>query len=159
MAKKFNKRIDNNPLALKLYTEQKELFIQVEELEEKQKDNLHTWVKMEGKYSTKMIPDFYVGHGSRGYDYEYVNLEMKAKEQAEREAYYEEYIAPLSTQIKEYQNKIFALDEAICIALWGYGREEFYLRDELAEAEKKLTHQIAHIEQLRNKLTKLQNNT
>lgn len=153
---KFGKVINDNPVAMEIYTKQRELLSQKVELEKQEKENFLEYVKMEGKYSIGTVTDSWrTGQGFRGYDYKYPSQEAKAKERAEREAYYAENIMPLRPRISELSKQAWALDEPLCIAVWGYGVKEYGLRTRLAEAEKELAEQIACVEELRKQLEEL----
>ena len=155
--KKFGKTINNNPVAMEIYTKQRELFDQVAELKKQEKENFLVYVKMEGMYSIGTVADTWVGQGFRGYDYQYPSQEIKAKEQAERNAYYSANIMPLRQKIDELNKQAWALDEPLCIAVCGYGVEEHRARTRLAEAEKELAQQIAYVEQLKKELAEIKN--
>ena len=155
--KKFGKTINSNPVAMEIYTKQRELFDQVAELEKQEKENFLVYVKMEGMYSIGTVADPWVGQGFRGYDYQYPSQEIKAKEQAERNAYYSANIMPLRQKIDELNKQAWALDEPLCIAVCGYGVEEHRVRPRLAEAEKELAQQIAYVERLKKELAEIEN--
>ena len=153
---RFNKVIDT-PEALAIYNEQQAYSNEVKRLEKQEKEHLLIYCNMEGKYSLGTIPDPYAGQGFRGYDYKYPSQEVKAKEWAEREAYYTEHISPLKEQIHELNTKIWELEEALCVALWGFGQKHYRIKRNLENAEKELAEQIAYIEELRKQLEKLEN--
>lgn len=154
--KKFGKVINGNSVAMEIYTKQRELLSEVAELEKQEKENSLVYVKMEGKYSIGTVTDpWCVGQGFRGYDYKYSSPEILAKEQAERHAYYVENITPLQRRISELNKQIWALDEHLCVAVWGYGVEEYRAQARLAEAEKELAQQIAYVEQLKKELAEI----
>lgn len=155
--KKFGKTINDNPVAMEIYTKQRELFDKVAELEKQEKENFLVYVKMEGMYSIGTVADTWAGQGFRGYDYQYPSQEMKAKEQAERNAYYSANVMPLRQQIDELNKQAWALDEPLCIAVCGYGVEEHRVRTRLAEAEKELAQQIAYVERLKKELAEIKN--
>lgn len=151
--KKFGKVINDNPQAMALYEGQKALYAEIKKLQAEERDNVSTWAQMEGKYSIGTVSDSWgAGHGYRGYDYKYPSQEVKAKEQAERHAYHAEHIAPLTERISELQKKAWALEEPLCVAVCGYGTEEYRVRTRLAEAEKELAQQIAYVERLKKEL-------
>jgi hypothetical protein len=154
--KKFDKIINDNPVAMEIYTEQRELFDQVAELEKQKKENFLVYVKMEGMYSIGTVADPWVGQGMRGYDYKYPSQEVRAKEQAERDAYYSANVMPLRQRIDELNKQAWALDEPLCVAVCGYGTEEYRVRTRLAEAEKELAQQIAYVEQLKKELAEIE---
>jgi len=150
--KKFGKVINDNPVAMEIYTKQRELLDQVAELEKQEKTNFLAYVKMEGMYSIGTVADPLAGQGFRGYNYKYPNQETQIKEQAEREAYYAANVMPLQQKIDELSKQAWALDEPMCVAVCGYGKEEHSLRTRLAEAEEELAQQIAYVEKLRKEL-------
>ena len=154
--KQFDKVINDNPVAMEIYTRQRELFDQVAELEKQEKENFLVYIKMEGMYSIGTVADPWVGQGFRGYDYKYPSQEVRAKEQAERDAYYSANIMPLRHKIEELRKQAWALDEPLCVAVWGYGTEEHRVRTRLTEAEKELAQQIAYVEQLKKELAELE---
>ena len=154
--RRFNKVIDT-PEALTIYNEQQAYFNEAKHLEEQQTKHFRIYCDMEGKYSLGIVSDPYAGQGFRGYDYKYPSQEVKAKECAEREAYYAEHITPLDKQIHELNTKAWALEEALCIALWGFGQEHYRIKCNLEDAEKELAEQIAYVEKLRKQLEKLEN--
>jgi hypothetical protein len=155
--KKFGKVINDNLVAMEIYTKQRELFDQVAELEKQEKENFLVYVKMEGMYSTGTVTDPWAGQGFRGYDYKYPSQEIKAKEQAERDAYYSANIMPLRQKISELSKQAWALDESLCIAVWGFGQERYRIMRNLEEAEKELAHQFAYVEELRKQLEESEN--
>lgn len=154
--KKFGKVINNNSLAMEIYTKQQELFGQVEELEKQRKEKFLVYVKMEGMYSIGTVTDSWVGQGFRGYDYKYPSQEIQAKEQEEREAYYSANVMPLRNKIDELSKQALALEEPLCVAVCGYGVNEHRVRTRLAEAEKELAQQIAYVEQLKKELAEIE---
>lgn len=155
--KKFGKVINDNPKAMEIYTKQKGLFDQVAELKKQEDEHFRAYVKMEGMYSLGTVPDPWAGQGSRGYDYKYPSQEIKAKEQAERHAYYEEHLAPLRERIGELQKEAWALEEPLCIAVWGFGQEHYRIKHNLEAAEKELAQQIAYVERLKKELAEIEN--
>lgn len=153
--KRFGKVI-NTPEALAIYNERQLCCNKIERLEEQEEEYFRTYWEMEGKYSLGTIPDPYAGQGFRGYSYQYPSQEIKAQENTEREAYYRQYIVPLKEQIKELRLKTSALDENLCIALWGFGREYYDIKCDLAKAEKELAEQIEYVEYLKKQLKKFE---
>lgn len=149
--KRFGKVI-NTSEALAIYNEWQICCNEIKRLEEQVDEYYRIYWEMEGKYSLGTIPDPYAGQGSRGYSYQYPSQEIKAQENTEREVYYRQYIAPLKEQIKELRIKASALDENLCIALWGFGREYYNIKCNLAKAEKELAEQIEYVEQLKKQL-------
>ena len=99
--KEFGKVINDNPQAMEIYTKQRELFDQAEKLEKQRHENFLVYVRMEGKYSLGTVADPWAGQGMRGYDYKYPSPEIKAKEQAERDAYYAANVEPLRQKIDD----------------------------------------------------------
>ena len=155
--KKFGKVINDNPVAMEIYTQQRELLDQVVQLEKQEKENFRVYVKMEGMYSLGTVADPWAGQGMRGYDYKYPTQEIKAKERAERDAYYAANVMPLRDKINELQKKAWALDDPLCIAVCGYGVEEHRVRTWLAKAEEELARQNAYVEQSKKELAEIQN--
>ena len=155
--KKFGKVINDNPVAMEIYIKQRELFDQVTELEKREKENFLVYVKMEGMYSIGTMADPWAGQGSRGYDYKYLSQEIRAKERAEREAYYAANVLPLRQKVDELSKQARALEEPLCVAVCGYGTEEYHMRTRLVEAEKELARQIAYVEQLKKELAEIEN--
>jgi hypothetical protein len=155
--KKFGKVINDNPVAMEIYTQQQELLDQVAELKKQEDEHFLVYVEMEGKYSLGTVADPWAGQGFRGYDYKYPSQEIRAKEQAERDAYYAANIMPLRDKINELSEQAWALDEPLCVAVWGYGTEEHRVRARLAGAEDELAYQIAYIERLKKELAEIQN--
>ena len=155
--KQFGKVINNNPVAMEIYTKQRELLDQVVELEKQEKENFLVYVKMEGMYSIGTVADPWVGQGFRGYDYKYPSQEVKAKEHAERDTYYSTNVMPLRQRIDELRKQAWALEEPLCVAVCGYGVEEHRVRTRLAEAEKELAQQIIYVDQLKKELAEIEN--
>lgn len=154
---KFGKVINNNPVAMEIYTKQRELFDQVEELENQKKKNFLVYTEMEGMYSIDTVADPWSGQGFRGYDYKYPSQEIRAKEQAEREAYYSANVAPLRQEIDKLSKQAQALENPLCIAVCGYGIEEYWVRTQLAEAEEELAQQMAYVKELKKELAEIKN--
>jgi hypothetical protein len=155
--KKFGKVINDNPVAMEIYTKQRELLDQAADLEKQKDEHFLVYVKMEGMYSIGTVADPYAGQGFRGYDYKYPSQEIRAKEQAERNAYYEEHLAPLRERIGELQKEAWALEEPLCIAVWGFGQEHYRIKHNLEAAEKELAQQIAYVERLKKELAEIEN--
>jgi hypothetical protein len=155
--KKFGKVINDNPVAMEIYTQQRELLDQVAELKKQEDEHFLVYVNMEGKYSLGTVADSWAGQGMRGYDYTYPSQEIRAKEQAERDAYYAANIKPLRDKINELSKQAWALDEPLCVAVCGYGTEEHRVRTRLTGAEDELAYQIAYIERLKKELAEIQN--
>jgi hypothetical protein len=153
--RRFDKVIDT-PEALAIYNEQRAYSDEIKRLEVQKKEHFRIYCDMEGKYSLGTISDPYAGQGFRGYDYKYPSQEVKAKECAEREAYYTEHITPLNERIHELNTKVWALEETLCIALWGFGQEHYRIKHNLENAEKELAEQIAYVEKLREQLKNLE---
>jgi hypothetical protein len=152
---RFNKVIDT-PEALAIYNEQRAYINEAKALEKQKDEHFRTYLDMEGKYSVGTVRDPYSEQGFRGYDYSYPNREAKAKEDAERKAYYAEYITPLIEQIHELNIKVQTLEENLCVALWGFGQEHYHIKRNLEKAEKELAEHIAYVEELRKQLEKLE---
>jgi uncharacterized protein (DUF1778 family) len=155
--KQFGKVINDNPVAMEIYTKQRELLDQAADLEKQEDEHFLIYVKMEGMYSLGTVPDPWAGQGMRGYDYKYPSQEIRAKERAERDAYYAANVKPLRQKIDELKKQAWALEEPLCVAVCGYGTEEHRVRTRLAEAEKELAQQIAYIERLKNELAEIKN--
>lgn len=154
--KKFDKVIDT-PKALAIYNEQECLREKIKELEKAREKHFRKYLDMEGQYSLDTVSDPYAGQGFRGYNYKYPSQEMKAKEDAERHAYYVKHIEPLREQVAALDKRIGELDEALCVALWGFGREYFGIYRNLTVAKKELAKQIAYVEKLQKELKELEN--
>ena len=154
--KKFDKVIDT-PEALTIYNEQEHLRAKIKELEKACEKHFRKYLDMEGQYSLGTVSDPYAGQGFRGYNYEYPNQETKAKEDAERHAYYAKYIEPLREQIATLNKQFGELDEALCVALWGFGREYFSIYHNLTVAKKELAKQVAYVKKLQKELKELEN--
>jgi hypothetical protein len=127
MARKYNKTI-TTPEQMKAYAEYKHIRNEIKELELKENANFLTYCKMEGQRAVGTAEDIYAGQGLRNYDFVYPNAEAKALEYAERQAYYQENVAPLTKQIELLKKRLDEADEALCIALLGYGRDRYYAR-------------------------------
>ena len=153
---RFNKVIET-PEALAIYNEQRTYLDEIKVLEKQKDEHFRTYWDMEGKYSVGTVCDPYAGQGFRGYDYSYPNKEAKAKEDAERGAYYAEYITPLIERIHELNTKVQTLEENLCVALWGFGQKYYYIKRNLEKAEKELAEHIAYVEKLRKQLEVLEN--
>jgi hypothetical protein len=154
--KKFGKVINDNPKAMEIYTRQKGLFDQVAVLKKQEDEHFLVYVKMEGMYSLGTVADPWAGQGMRGYDYKYPSQEIRAKERAERDAYYTANVKPLRQKIDELKKQAWALEEPLCIAVCGYGSKEYDLRVKLAQAEKELAQQIAYVERLKKELAEIE---
>ena len=154
--KKFDKVIDT-PEALIIYNEQESLRTNIKELEKVYDKYFRKYLDMEGQYSLGTVSDPYAGQGFRGYNYKYSSQEIKAKEDAERHAYYVKYIEPLRKQIVALNKRIGELDETLCVTLWGFGKEHFNIYHNLTVAKKELAKQIAYVKKLQKELKELEN--
>ena len=154
MARKIERfgKVINTPEALTIYNERQICCNEIQHLENQVTEHYRIYWEMEGKYSLRTISDPYASQGSRRYSYQYPSQEIKAQENTEREVYYRQYIKPLKKQIDELRLKISALDENLCIALWGFGREYYDIKCNLAKAEAELAEQIEYVEQLKKQL-------
>ncbi len=155
MAKKFNKTI-TAPEQLKLYNECNRLWDEYQQAKKQESENFRIYCGMEGKYSIDTVADPYAGQGFRGYDYKYPNPEALAKERAERDTYYKENVKPWDERKKELLKKYDEAEEALCVALWGCGRELYHYKQDLKRAEKALAEQIADVEYLKNKIAEME---
>lgn len=153
--KKFDKVIDT-PEALAIYNEQETLREKIKELEKVHDNFFRKYLDMEGQYSLGTESDPYAGQGFRGYNYKYPSQEAKAKEDTERHTYYVKYVEPLKEQIATLNKRIGELDEALCVALWGFGREYFGIYHNLTVAKKELAKQIAYVKKLQKELKELE---
>ena len=155
MAKKFNKTI-TTPEQIALHAECNRIWEERKAVEKQEKENFLTYCQMEGKYSLGTVADPYAGQGFRGYDYRYPSEEVKAKEFAERQAYYATNVRPLTEKSSELLRQYNAVEEALCIALWGFGIELYHCKQSLKRAEKELAGQIANVEYWKNKIAELE---
>ena len=155
MAKKFGKTI-TTPEQLKLYNECNRLWDEYQQAKKQESENFLIYSKMEGKYAIDTVADPYAGQGFRGYDYKYPNPEALAKERAERDAYYKENVKPWDERKKKLLKKYDEAEEALCVALWGCGRELYRYKQDLKRAEKALAEQIAEVEYLKNKIAEME---
>ena len=155
MARKFNKTI-TTPEQMALHAECNRIWEERKAVEKKEHENFITYCRMEGKYAIGTVADPYAGQGMRGYDYKYPSDEMRAKEVAERQAYYAEHIRPLTEKSSELLRQYDAVEEKLCIALWGFGRELYHSKQSLKRAEKELAEQMATVEYWKNKIAELE---
>ena len=89
-------------------------------------------------------------------DYKYLNINnINNYIKKGTQIYKTEYITPLTKRIKELKNKADVLENSLCIAIWGFSKEEYFLRKRLASAEKKLAYQLSYVESLREELKNL----
>lgn len=153
--KKFGKTI-TTPEQLKLYNECNRLWDEYQQAKKQESENFLIYSKMEGKYAIDTVADPYAGQGFRGYDYKYPNPEALAKERAKRDTYYKENVKPWDERKKELLKKYDEAEEALCVALWGCGRELYRYKQRLEEAEKALAEQIAEVEYLKNKIAEME---
>jgi hypothetical protein len=153
--REYGKVINDNSKAMEIYTKQMNLLDQATELEKQENEHFLVYEKMEGMYALGTMADPWAGQGFRGYDYKYPSQEIKAKEDTERQAYYATHIKPLTRKINELREQVFALEEPLCVAIWGFGRKEYNLRDKLARAEEELAEQIVYVEKLRRELEEM----
>lgn len=154
--RRFDKVINDNPEAMAIYEEQQAYRAEAKTLDEECDKLFRVYFKMEGKYSIGTMDDPWGGQGTRGFMYKYPSDEVKKQEENEREAYYKEHIAPVKKRMEDLRNKACALEESLCIAVWGFGTDRFTLQHNLQIAEKELAGQIAYVEELREKLKKLE---
>jgi hypothetical protein len=154
--REYGKVINDNSKAMEIYTKQRSLLEQATELEKQENEHFLAYEKMEGMYALGIVADPWAGQGFRSYDYKYPSQEMRTKEDAERQAYYTTHIEPLTRKINELRKQVFALEEPLCVAIWGFGRKEYNLRDKLARAEEELAEQIAYVEKLRRELEEME---
>ena len=155
MAKKFGKTI-TTPEQLELYQECNRLWDEYQQAEKQKSENFLIYCQMEGKYAIDTVEDSYAGQGFRGYDYKYPNPEALAKERAERDTYYKENVKPWDERKKELLKKYDEAEEALCVALWGCGRELYRYKQDLKEAEKNVAEWTAEVERLKNKIAEME---
>ena len=145
MKKMFDKKIET-PEALALYEEIEQVCKEIESLEEEKKINFKAYCNMEGMYGKKIYPWWAQGQGLRGYDYEYPSEELKLKEKAEMEEFYNQNVQPLDDKIDELHKVKKEQEEKLCVALWGFGTELYFAKKYLASAEKHLAKMLAEVE-------------
>lgn len=124
-------------------------------INEKLDENYRVYWKMEGKYAIGTTPDPWATMGQRGFDYKYANAEDKAKENAEREAYYNNCIAPLKTKCEELEKELRKLDNDFCILLYGYDLQHYNNIKEIARIEKIIAELEAELVEDKKYLAKL----
>ena len=124
--KRFNKTVTKEAMPIvESITAKKE---EIERLNEQISENRDTYWKMEGKYGKKKLDTDYIDYHYRTYTFVYESEEVEEKEKLERIAYYEENVNGLRVRQKEIKKEILALEEDLCVALWGFGTEEYYRR-------------------------------
>ena len=155
MAKKFDKTI-TTPEQMELYRECNRLWEEYQQAEKQKSENFHTYCEMEGKYAIDTVANPHAGQGFRGYDYKYPNTETLAKERAERATYYKKNVKPWYERKEELLKRYDEAEEALCVALWGCGRELYRYKQRLEEAEKALAEQVAEVEYLKNKIAEME---
>lgn len=154
----FGKVVNENPIALAIYTEQKRLEAEANSLEEELKENEIKLRSMNHKYAT----DRYIPENDQTppyadpYIYVYPSDEIRMKELTEREEFYNTHCAPLEKRIDELWEKVWALREELCVALWGYGEKRYRLGVSLKEAEKELAEATARVNALREELAEME---
>ena len=153
MAKAYDKKIIT-PEQITIYNSLKRNKAEIKELEKELKEHYYVCHQIEGKYSIGTKTDPWAGQGCRGFYYEYKSSEDKQREIEEEEKYYNTYIKPLKEKISSLNKECSKLNETLCVALWGFGTEKYYLTQRKIGYEKKLKHYqelIAYIdEQLKN---------
>jgi archaellum component FlaC len=152
---KFDTVINNNPIAMTLYNEQKTLLKEVNDIRKQIEEKFSVYSKMEGKYAIEMITDG-AEMGYRGYYFKYPSKETKAKEEKERENYYIANIQPLKDRTQELRTKISEIDEQICFAIFGYSKEHRRLLHNLEIAKKEFQECLEHLEELKEEIENLQ---
>ena len=155
MAKKFNKTI-TTPEQMALHAECNRIWEEYDVVEKQKNENFRTYCRMEGMYALGTVADPYAGQGFRGYDYKYLSDEIRAKELAERQAYYVANVEPLTEKASELLKQYYATEEKLCIALWGFGKELYHCKQSLKQAEKELAKQMATVEYWKNKIAELE---
>ena len=160
--KVFGKVINDIPEAMEINDRREELYFRARILSDQKEKCEEVYDHMKGMYSSGIGKSDWEAQGFRNWYYKY-EAGMERKEDEERKAYYEANIVPLTQQIKELWAQAAELNEPLCIATWGYGIEEYEARQELAktkkklaEAEKELSQTIAYIEELKQKITTME---
>lgn len=146
MARKFNKTI-TTPEAQALYDrlqahkeQRKALCSEIDKAEIE-------WHRFNGKYAIGTVNNPYCGVGQCGWFYQYASPEDERREQEEQDKFNEEVIKPLYEKLRALDKEGDDLEEQLCIALWGYGLNEYYLRRRIIAEEKELAEQIRKIEE------------
>ena len=154
----FGKVVNENPIALAIYEEEKRLEAEANRLEEELKENNIKLREMEGKYAigTERCCDSPMFTNANSSSYIYPSHEIKMKELEEQVEFQANYCAPLKKRIEELWESVWALHEALCVALWGYGQKRYRLEVSLKEAEKELAQATARVNELRKELEEME---
>ena len=158
MAKMFGKKITTAE-QMELYNEYNSLLERRKQLKKEQSEKVMIYWEMEGKQAIGKEEDIFAGIGDRGYNYVYPNQETKIKERNEQELYYKENIEPIDKEIEAIGIKLGTVENALCVALWGYNTKIYYHKQALRSAEKELEKQMAYVNRLKKELAELEKET
>jgi hypothetical protein len=153
MAKAYKREI-TTPEQKAIYDALKAKRAEAEQARKELDDHYRVYHRIEGKYSIGTKPDEWAGQGCRGFFYEYNSPADRRREIDEEEKYYDTYIKPLKEKVSSLTEECIELDEALCVALWGFGSRKYYLIQQKAEFEKEIKRYQALIEEIDEKLSK-----
>jgi hypothetical protein len=154
MAKAFGKTIKTEE-QIKIYSKLKETKLEIKKTKEEKNALFTDYCNLEGKYSNGTKTDPWAGQGFRGWFYTYETPELRLKEEKEREEFYNEKIKPLSDRIDRLFDEVEEINEQLCIALWGYGRDKYYKMDNIERAKRRIENYEKEIEKEKEYIEKL----
>lgn len=128
----------------------------IDELSQQERDHITTYYKMEGKHASHKVYNDCGDMHFRGYDYRYPNEQAKLTEEAERKAYYAQFITPLKQEIIRRREDAEKIRNALCVALYGYGDKEWRLRQALADKQSEVKYACKRIKELKKEINALQ---
>jgi hypothetical protein len=149
MTKMFNKEI-KTPEQIQLYEAINANKREATSVEKLIRQSFKEYSDIEGKYANGKQDDPYTDGHFRSWFYTYAEESDKQKEREEQELYYKNIIDPLKAKLCFLTKEREELENKLCIALWGYGKEIYAKYQQLKADRKKLAsllEQVAFLEE------------
>lgn len=151
-----------NKFGMKVSKENEALAIAIKEGEKRLKalkaealDNFAKMREMRGKYAVSEVRSDRIDMRYDCSEYVYASEEDKAREETEIEAFRKEKVEALHIEIDELERKLIDMNNELCIALHGYGVEEYeriQLKKRYAKAIEEHEREIARLKKEMEKI-------
>lgn len=127
----------------------------IDKLSQQEREHFTTYYNMEGRHASHKVYNDCGDMHFRGYNYHYPDEQTRLAEEAERKAYYAQFIAPLKQEILRRREDAEKIRNALCVALYGYGDKELRLRQALAAKQSEVKYACKRIKELKKEINAL----
>lgn len=151
-----------NKFGMKVNKENEALAIAIKESEKRLNalkaealDNFAKMREMKGKYAVSTVRSDRVDMQYDCSEYVYASEEDRAREEAEIEAFRKENVEALHIEIDELERKLIDMNNELCIALHGYGVEEYEKIQRRKRYEKAIEEHEKEIARLKEEMERI----